>query len=207
MYGYIQVREMVETARRLSFRWNPQVITRYLNLFNLPSRQKVHKLSKGMKGQLSLAIALASEPELLVLDEPTSGLDPLKRHEFLNQIVREVSAAGRTIFFSSHNLDEVEQVADWIGIISEGKLVLEAELDKLKLTETAVKAAFTSALDVERLRTIPGVWKVVQEGRRYRLLVRGDAELVAAELNALGAQSIEAVSMNLESFFLAHLQD
>ena len=207
LYGYMQVREMVETARRLSFRWNAQIINRYLELFHLPLREKINKLSKGMKGQLALAIALASEPELLILDEPTSGLDPLKRHEFLNQIVREVSAAGRTIFFSSHNLDEVEQIADWVAIINEGKLVLADQLDNLKLREKSLKVGFDRPIESQELMNIPGVWQVLQDGRRYRLMVRGDVEQVAARVQELGARSVEVVDMNLESIFVAHLQN
>lgn len=206
LYGYMKVGEMVETARRLSARWNSQTMSRYLELFNLSTGQKINKLSKGMKGQLALALALGSEPDLLILDEPTSGLDPLKRYEFLNQIVREVSQAGRTIFFSSHNLNEVEQIADRIAIINEGRLIVEDELDNLKLHEKAVKAAFDRPVWVHDLENIPGVRHVMQEGRRFRLLVRGDAEAVAAELEKMGARTVELVEMNLEALFIAYLQ-
>ena len=206
LYGYMKVGEMVETARRLSARWNPQTINRYLDLFNRSPNQKINKLSKGMKGQLALALALGSEPDLLILDEPTSGLDPLKRYEFLNQIVREVSQAGRTIFFSSHNLNEVEQIADRIAIINEGRLVVEDELDNLKLHEKAVKVAFDRPVWVHDLENIPGVRHVMQEGRRFRLLVRGDADMVANELEKLGARAVEQVEMNLEMLFIAYLQ-
>ena len=206
LYAHMRVREMVETARRLSYRWNSQSIKHYLDLFQLPRDEKIRKLSKGMKGQLALAITLAGEPDLLILDEPTSGLDPLKRYEFLNQIVREVSSAGRTIFFSSHNLNEVEQIADTVAIVNEGKLVVEDDLDELKAREKAVKVAFDYPVWLHDLQVIPGVRRVMQEGRRFRLLVRGDAEQVIAELRLMGARSVELVDMNLESIFVAYLQ-
>ena len=206
LYGHMRVREIVETARRLSARWNPAAVNRYLDLFNLPRNEKVRKLSKGMKGQLALAVVLGSEPDLLVLDEPTSGLDPLKRYEFLNQIVREVSQAGRTIFFSSHNLSEVEQIADWVAILNEGQLIVEDELDNLKMHEKAIKVGFDQAVWASDLEKIPGVRQVMQEGRRFRIMVRGDAEAVAAELRKLGARSVEMVDMNLEALFIAYLQ-
>lgn len=142
LYAHMKVSEMLETARRLSVRWNSDLVKRYLDLFELSPIIKIRKLSKGMKGQLALVVALGSEPELLILDEPTSGLDPLKRYEFLNQIVREVSAAGRTIFFSSHNLNEVEQIADRVAIINNGRLLVEDELDNLKMRQKAVKVGF-----------------------------------------------------------------
>ncbi len=207
LYGHMKVSEIVETARRLSTRWNPNSINRYLDLFELPRTEKIRKLSKGMKGQLALTLVLGSEPELLILDEPTSGLDPLKRYEFLNQIVREVSSAGRTIFFSSHNLSEVEQIADRVAIIDQGRLVIEDDLDELKTREKAVKVAFDNPVWTHDLEVIPGVRKVIQEGRRFRLLVRGDAEEVAAELRLMQARTVEIVDMNLEAIFIAYLQN
>jgi ABC-2 type transport system ATP-binding protein len=206
LYNHMKVYEILETARRLSYRWNPQAVNRYLDLFQLPRAEKIRKLSKGMKGQLALVVALGSEPELLILDEPTSGLDPLKRYEFLNQVVREVSAAGRTIFFSSHNLNEVEQIADRIAIINEGKLIVEDELDNIKLREKALKVSFDQPIWTCSLENIPGVWRVLQEGRRFRLLVNGDAEAVASEVRSMGARSVEIVDMNLEAIFIAYLQ-
>ncbi len=206
LYGHMRVSEMVETARRLSRRWNSRAVDHYLDLFALPRKERIRKLSKGMKGQLALALVLGSEPDLLVLDEPTSGLDPLKRYEFLNQIVREVSQAGRTIFFSSHSLSEVEQVADWVAIINQGRLVIEDELDNMKLREKAVKVSFEQPVWLHDLEAIPGVWRVVQEGRRFRLLVRGNAEEVTNYARNLGARSVEIVDMNLEAIFVAYLQ-
>ncbi len=206
LYDFMQVGQMVETARRMNTRWNHRAVQRYLDLFGLSPKDKIRKLSKGMKGQLALAIALGSDPELLILDEPTSGLDPLKRFEFLNYIVREVSQAGRTIFFSSHNLAEVEQIADRIAIINQGHLIVEDELDNLRLHQKSILVAFDRPIWTDDLDNIPGVKRVVQEGRRYRLLVRGDIGSVEAELKGMGAASIEIVDMNLEAMFVAYLQ-
>lgn len=206
LYRYLSVKQIVEVARRLSKRWNPASVARYLEMFELSGKTKIFRLSKGQKGQLALALVLGSEPELLILDEPTSGLDPLKRYEFLNQIVREVSSAGRTIFFSSHNLVEVEQIADRVAIINDGHLLVEDELDNLKLQQKTIKVAFEQPVWTHEMETIPGVKQVIQEGRRFRLIVRGDAEQVAAELEKMGASSVKIVDMNLEAMFVAYLQ-
>lgn len=206
LYRYMSVKQMVEVARRMSKRWNAASVARYLEMFELSEKTKVFRLSKGQKGQLALTLVLGSEPELLILDEPTSGLDPLKRYEFLNQIVREVSSAGRTIFFSSHNLAEVEQIADRVAIINNGCLLVEDELDNLKLHQKTVKVAFEQPVWTHDLESIPGVKQVIQEGRRFRLLVRGDAEQVASELRKMGATSVKIVDMNLEAMFVAYLQ-
>ena len=107
---------------------------RYLHLikkFELPLNKSIKALSKGMQGKVSLALAMAHEPDLLILDEPTSGLDPLVRREFLESMI-DVAAAGRTVLLSSHQMTEVERVADKIAIIRGGKLVLFESLEVLK---------------------------------------------------------------------------
>ena len=99
--------------------------------FELPLDKTIKSLSKGMQGKVSLALAMAHEPQLLVLDEPTSGLDPLVRREFLESMI-DVAAAGRTVLLSSHQMNEVERVADKIAIIRTGKLVMFESLEVLK---------------------------------------------------------------------------
>ena len=99
--------------------------------FELPNDKTIKSLSKGMQGKVSLAMAMAHEPDLLVLDEPTSGLDPLVRREFLESMI-DVAAAGRTVLLSSHQMTEVERVADKIAIIRGGRLALFESLEVLK---------------------------------------------------------------------------
>jgi ABC-2 type transport system ATP-binding protein len=99
--------------------------------FDLPADRKIKALSKGMRAKVGLALALASEPELLVLDEPTSGLDVLVRREFLESMV-DLAGEGRTVLLSSHQIGEVERVASHVALLHQGKLVLAEPLDELK---------------------------------------------------------------------------
>src|SRR6516165_3680206 len=110
-------------------------LPRYRDLvkeFELPEDRKIKELSKGMRAKVALALGMAHEPEVLVLDEPTSGLDPLVRRESLESMV-DVAAAGRTVLLSSHQIAEVERVADIVAILRQGKLVAVERLDDLKL--------------------------------------------------------------------------
>ena len=125
----------------------------------------------------------------------------------MNYIVREVVAAGRTIFFSSHNLSEVEQIADWVAILHDGRLMIEEELDILKMYQKAIKASFDRPIWTHDLEGISGVRQVIQEGRRFRLLVRGNVEQVAAAVTALGARHVEVVDMNLEGIFVSYVRE
>src|SRR5690349_19566835 len=111
LYDFLTIPQLCNFCRDANRRWNQGIVDQYIKLFGLPARSKVSQLSKGMKSQLALSLALGSEPDLLILDEPTAGLDPIARRQFLGTLIREVAAGGKTIFFSSHILSEVEEGA------------------------------------------------------------------------------------------------
>ena len=106
-----------------------------LEQFRVPPERKISQMSKGMRAKVSLSLSLAHQPELLILDEPTSGLDTLVRREFLESMV-DIAAAGRTVFLSSHQIGEVERVADIVAIMREGELLVVESLDTLKCQVT-----------------------------------------------------------------------
>jgi len=213
LYDYLTIPQICAFCRATSRQWHQEIVDRYLDVFGLPRRSKIDKLSRGMKSQLALSLALGSDPDLLILDEPTAGLDPIARHQFLNKLVGEVAAAGKTVFFSSHLLAEVEIVADWIGIIQAGRLVVSDELDHLKQTQKALRLTYADvppATELETLRTLPTVASVVQEGRTIRLLARGDVDALARAVAAqtTGAlRSVETIDLNLEDIFLEYMKE
>lgn len=199
-------------SRATNRRWNQAIVDRYLGRFRLPPRARVGQLSKGMKSQLALSLALGSEPDLLILDEPTAGLDPVARHEFLNTLVREIAAEGKTIFFSSHILSEVEAVADQVGIIRAGRLVVSDDLDRLKQTQRLVCLTYADIpppSEIGALGALPGVDRVEPEGRTVRLVVRGDVDavLVALGTRPYPVRNMETQPLNLEDLFLEYMKD
>ena len=144
--------------------------------FGLAERQKIRGLSKGTRAKVALSLAMANRPELLVLDEPTSGLDALVRREFLESMV-DRAAAGQTVFLSSHQIAEVERVADIVAILHEGNLVLVERLDELKAQVrelTFTLADDRSLPDALGAMLLPGELLVERErGRQRQALVRG----------------------------------
>ena len=112
--------------------WDEKEFLRLLSVLEIPPDRKSANLSGGMRVKLALALALAPRPALLILDEPTAGLDPVARREFLEIIERQAKEHGRTTFFSSHLLNEVERVADTVGIIHQGKMRYQGGLDDLQ---------------------------------------------------------------------------
>ncbi|WP_010586625.1 ABC transporter ATP-binding protein [Schlesneria paludicola] len=171
--------------------------------FELPNDKAIKNLSKGMQGKVSLALAMSHEPELLVLDEPTSGLDPLVRREFLESMI-DVAAGGRTVLLSSHQMVEVERVADKIAIIRGGKLVLFESLDVLKNRVQEV------IITCDMMETIPpdlppgaSLLGAQRLARQWQMLVRDLDELGAAQLvDEASHLDVEIRTPSLEQIFV-----
>ncbi len=171
--------------------------------FGLPDLA-IKSLSKGMQGKVSLALAMAHEPELLVLDEPTSGLDPLVRREFLESMI-EIASAGRTVLLSSHQIAEVERVADVVAILRGGKLILCEPLDVLKdrVSEVIVTLADIETAPPELLS--PALLLTAHRfDRVWRLMVRDLDETGRLALEADPNHAhVEVRRLSLEEIFVA----
>ena len=173
--------------------------------FGLPGRRTIKSLSKGMRAKVGLSLAMAHDPDLLVLDEPTSGLDSLVRREFLESMV-DRAAAGKTVFLSSHQIAEVERVADVVAILHRGKLVLVERLDDLKAAVREV--SFTMSNGAVELPHLPGeILARRQRARQWQVLLRMAADDSLAALHQQpGIENIEARIPSLEEIFIAYMQ-
>ncbi|MEO6326400.1 MAG: ABC transporter ATP-binding protein [Thermoanaerobaculia bacterium] len=130
--GWMSVEELIRYSRAFYPAWDDVYTEELRTIFKLDPGARIKSLSKGQKARAGLLVALAYRPELLVLDEPSSGLDPIVRRDILGAVLRTIADEGRTVLFSSHLLDEVEQVADHVTMISQGRVVLSAPLDAIK---------------------------------------------------------------------------
>jgi len=129
---WMRVDELIRYSRALHPAWDDTYAEELRRIFALDRTAKITTLSKGQKARLGLLVALAYRPELLVLDEPSSGLDPVVRRDILAAVMRTIAQEGRTVLFSSHLLDEVEQVADHVTMIHEGRIVQSGPLAELR---------------------------------------------------------------------------
>lgn len=186
----------------------PGFLTRYreqAGQFKLPLQQKIKNLSKGMRSKVALALAMAHDPELLVLDEPTSGLDTLVRREFLESMV-DRAGVGKTVLLSSHQIHEVERIADYVAVMRDGKLLLVERLERLKarIQELTITLEDGGAAPP----AIPG--EVLRERKRTRQwqLVVSDItdEEIAALRSRVAVQSVEVRTLSLEEIFVALMQ-
>ena len=146
--GWMTVDELIRYSRALYPGWDEAYADELRQMFALDRAAKIKTLSKGQKARAGLLIALAYRPELLVLDEPSSGLDPIVRRDILNAVIRTIAHEGRTVLFSSHLLDEVEEVADHVTMISHGKVALSAPLDVIKQSHRSLAEAFLAYVGI-----------------------------------------------------------
>ena len=201
LYDYMSVDGILAFSRSFYPRWNMQIVEKYLKFFSLPRKQLVKNLSKGMKTQLALVIAMAPEPELLILDEPTSGLDAINRQEFLRIVLEELSVQGRTVFFSSHLLHDVERVADHVAIINQGKLIEVRDVDELKNSVKKIRVVFQQEPD-SILFSFHGIVNVERQGSAYLISVEDNLSEILKRLKEVPYYTLDVIDRNLEEIFI-----
>ena len=142
--GWMRVEELIHYSRAFYPSWDDAYAEELRTTFALDPSAKIKQLSKGQKARAGLLVALAYRPELLVLDEPSSGLDPIVRRDILGAIIRTIADEGRTVLFSSHLLEEVEQVADHVTMISGGRIVLSEPLATIRESHRSLEEMFVA---------------------------------------------------------------
>jgi ABC-2 type transport system ATP-binding protein len=173
--------------------------------FELPLARKIKDLSKGMRAKVSLSLAMAHKPELLILDEPTSGLDPMVRREFLESMV-DIAGQGRTVLLASHQIAEVERVADVVAILREGKLALVERLEDLKAHVCELTVTLRNGSP--NLPPVPGtVFHREFKGRQWRLLVRNlDESRIERFRTETEVGNVEVRHPSLEEIFVGYMK-
>ena len=185
--------------------------TRYAELtegYALPPKRKIKQLSKGMRAKVSLALALASDPQLLVLDEPTSGLDAMVRREFLESMV-DLAGNGRSVLLSSHQIAEVERVASHVALLHQGRLILAEPLDELKAKTFLLALTFNSR-DHPAAPASQPAGRADRCGRRARQahwLVRARDRAAAESIRAMpGVESMQVEIPSLEDIYISYMR-
>ncbi len=204
LYPYMTVDGIIRFTRPFFPGWRRDLEQRYLELFDLPRTKSIAQLSKGMRSKLMMLLAISHGAELLILDEPMDGLDPAVVEQLLRELVIIAADQGTTIFFSSHQLPDVEQIADHVALIDHGKALLCAELDDLKMRyqRLSVVCSGEPPSDIGRL---DGVESVRRNGRMLSILVSRNADSVAARLQQSSGTAVERFPVTLKEVFLEHV--
>jgi ABC-2 type transport system ATP-binding protein len=201
LYPYMTVEQVIGFSRPFFPHWRDDLESRYLNAFDLPPKKKIPDLSKGMRSKLMLLLAIARGSELLVLDEPTDGLDPIMAEELLRELIRLSASDGTTIFFSSHQLAEVEQIADRITIINQGRSIVSGELEDLKRQYQRIKVVFADGIPAA-IPWAQGADRIRKEGRMVSILSGQNSEEIMAQARALPGTSVDTYPVTLKELFL-----
>lgn len=166
----------------------------------IDTKRNIRRLSKGMQKQVAFWLALCCNPEVLVLDEPVDGLDPVMRRQLWGLILSHVQEKETTILISSHNLRELEDVCDHVGIMHNGKVLLERSLNELQNTICKIQVAFAG--DVPPLSSRFDVLHMSNMGRVYTLIIKSDPGKIQEELSKLNPLFIDVLPLTLEEIFI-----
>jgi len=200
MYGWMRVEEIVRFVAPFYPTWDHALAAKYLRDFELPLRTRIKHLSKGQNVRLGLVLALAHRPELVILDDPALGLDPIMRKQFNRDLITHLQGEGRTVFYSSHLLYEVEPVADEVAILDHGQIVRQAATETLRRD---VKQLIVSRETYANARNELKILDEKTDGDRIALIVEG-AERAISTLRREGTE-IQVLDLNLDEIFEAYV--
>ena len=177
---------------------------KFKEVFSIPEKSLIRRLSKGMQKQVAFWLTMCCRPKYLILDEPVDGLDPVMRRQVWSLMIADVAEYGTTVLVSSHNLRELEDVCDHVGILSRGKLLLERSLSDLQENIVKLQAVWQTP----EPPALPGEMEVLHTshvGRVYTYIVRGSAAAVQQRLAPLQPLMLEALPLSLEEIFIYEL--
>jgi len=200
--GWMRVSELLRYLKAFYPKWDITYAEKLREQFGLDPCQRLRSLSKGQRAKAGLIAAQAHRPDLLLLDEPSSGLDPLVRRDILEAVIRTVADEGRTVFFSSHLLEEIERVSDHVAMLHRGKLVLCGPLDEIKAAHHRVTFHFERP--PAQPPVIPGALHVSGAGREWTALCNGARRELAAVTAGDGVRVVEECTPKLCEIFEAY---
>jgi ABC-2 type transport system ATP-binding protein len=206
VYKWMKVKQAMTFVKAFQPHWNDDLAAELLTLFQLEPNKKIRQLSKGMLAKLSLLLAVAHEPELLILDEPTSGLDAIAREEFLYGVLKTIADTERTIIFSSHSIGDVERIADRVGVIKSGRMVVEQSVEGLLSGTKRLRVALP---DGHRLGWVPEntIWQQVHR-REWELTVSEFTPQIVDQLKQTnGVEIVDVRDLSLEEIFKDYFRD
>ena len=205
-YYFLQssIRDMMRFYRGFYPAFSMERYEKLKEVFQLDEKRPIRRLSKGMQKQAAFWLALCCRPDVLVLDEPVDGLDPVMRRQVWSLLMGDVAEHGTTVLVSSHNLRELEDVCDHVGILSKGKVLIERSLNDLQENLVKMQVVFQEK-EMPQLPEDLQVLHVSRVGRIHTLIVRGGATEVTNRLAAFGPILLEALPLTLEEIFIYEL--
>ena len=201
-YGSASVREMMKFYRGMYPTFSMERFEKLAEAFpEVDAKRPIRRMSKGMQKQAAFWLAMSCCPDYLLLDEPVDGLDPVMRRQVWSLLMGDVAERGTTVLVSSHNLRELEDVCDHVGILSHGQVVIERSLSQLQGTTVKLQVACPDGVQPG----LPQGMEVLHQsqlGRVYTYIVRGSADEVQQQVEAIHPLFVEALPLSLEEIFI-----
>lgn len=201
-YANASIREMMDFYRSIYPHFDAERFKKLADVFGLDPKRQMRRLSKGMQKQAAFWIAVSLRPEILILDEPVDGLDPVMRRQIWSIIMADVAENGTTVLVSSHNLRELEDVCDSVGIMNKGKIMIERSLNELQENIVKIQLALP---DGESLPEGLDILHKSNTGRLQSLIMHGTQEDLTEKLQSAHPLFIDAVPLTLEEIFIYEL--
>ncbi len=203
-YNAYSIKQMAQFYKNIYKRFDVKKYDELREIFAIDEKRQIRKLSKGMKKQVAFLLSLSAKPDVLILDEPLDGLDPVMRKQVLNLMIAEVADREMTVLVSSHNLRELEDICDHVGIIHDGKMILEKPLDDLKGNVHKYQAVFKDKFPAE-IMGAKNVMNVSNSGSVYNIIIRGSVSECEKLIGEFSPVLSERVSLTLEEIFIYEL--
>lgn len=203
-YSTYTIRQMARFYADVYPQFNFERYEAIKQIFKIDEKRQIRKLSKGMKKQVAFWLVLSAMPKVLILDEPLDGLDPVMRKQVLNLVIADVADREMTVLVSSHNLRELEDICDWVGIIHKGKMIIEKPLDDLKGSVHKYQLMLEESV-AQKLEQNQDVLHISKTGSVYSIIMRGEAEATHENLKELSPVLCERISLTLEEVFIYEL--
>jgi ABC-2 type transport system ATP-binding protein len=204
VYGWMRVGQYGRFQRSFYPRWNQDIFAAVIDHFSIDPQTRAGHLSHGQRAGLHLAMTLAIEPELLMLDDPATGLDPAARRSLLEAMIYFTRSRSRTIFFSTHLLDDVERVADHVAILDYSVLRACASVDTFRDRVRRLVARFPAGPPGD-LPALPGLLQTAKDDNELSLLVANPNSQTHRLLESAGAEGVEEQSVGLEEALIAYV--
>jgi ABC-2 type transport system ATP-binding protein len=205
LYPYMTVEQIIHFTGSFYDDWRQPVAEELLKRYDLPRGRRVKSLSKGMRTKLALLLALARRPGLLILDEPSEGLDPVGVEQLLEGLVSS-SAEGTAVFFSSHQIEEVERIADQVCILDQGTLLMDQSMDEVRESYRRIDLVFPFEPGTLEFG-MAGVESVCRKGHQISLFASGNVEQIVARARSYQANEIDVSPISLREIFLRTIQE
>ncbi|WLR50637.1 ABC transporter ATP-binding protein [Bacillus tianshenii] len=201
------IKQMAEFYRSFYENWNEERFERLQQVFGIELTRKVHRLSKGMQRQVAFWLALSAMPDVLILDEPIDGLDPVMRQKIKNLLFQDTAERELTVIISSHNLREIEDICDHVGIMHKGTLIVEKDVDDLKADTHKVQAAFADEETADRVLNKLDVLYREKRGSVLLCIVRGSEAQIRQQVEPAQPLVFDLLPLTLEEIFIYEMGD